>query len=49
MLGGNGILISNHLMKLMLDAEAVLTYEGTREINYLVLARELTGGISAFK
>lgn len=35
-------------MKLMLDAEAVHTYEGTREINYLVLGRELTG-LAAFK
>jgi glutaryl-CoA dehydrogenase len=46
-LGGNGILIDNVLMKLMLDAEAVFTYEGTYEINSLALGRELTG-LNAF-
>ena len=46
-LGGNGILIENHIARLMLDAEAVYTYEGTNEINMLIIGRELTG-ISAF-
>jgi glutaryl-CoA dehydrogenase len=46
-LGGNGILIENHIGRLMLDAEAVYTYEGTNEINMLIVGRELTG-ISAF-
>ncbi len=46
-LGGNGILIENHIARLMLDAEAVYTYEGTNEINMLIVGRELTG-ISAF-
>jgi glutaryl-CoA dehydrogenase len=30
-----------------LDAEAVYTYEGTNEINLLIIGREITG-ISAF-
>jgi glutaryl-CoA dehydrogenase len=47
-LGGNGILIDNHIARLMLDAEATYTYEGTNEINLLIVGRELTG-ISAFK
>ncbi|MCA9940397.1 MAG: acyl-CoA dehydrogenase family protein [Anaerolineales bacterium] len=46
-LGGNGILIENHIARLMLDAEAIYTYEGTNEINLLIVGREMTG-ISAF-
>ncbi|MCI0714078.1 MAG: acyl-CoA dehydrogenase family protein, partial [Chloroflexi bacterium] len=42
-LGGNGILIDNHIARLMLDAEAIYTYEGTNEINLLLVGRELTG------
>ena len=29
-LGGNGILIDNHIARLMLDAEVIYTYEGTQ-------------------
>jgi len=46
-LGGNGILIDNHIARLMLDAEVIYTYEGTNEVQLLILGRELTG-ISAF-
>ncbi|MCB0032637.1 MAG: acyl-CoA dehydrogenase family protein, partial [Anaerolineales bacterium] len=46
-LGGNGILIENHIARLMLDAEVIYTYEGTNEVNMLIVGRELTG-ISAF-
>ncbi|MCI0709647.1 MAG: acyl-CoA dehydrogenase family protein [Chloroflexi bacterium] len=42
-LGGNGILIENHIARLMLDAEVIYTYEGTNEVNMLILGRELTG------
>lgn len=42
-LGGNGILIDNHIARLMLDAEVIYTYEGTNEVNLLLLGRELTG------
>ncbi len=42
-LGGNGIVIDNHIARLMLDTEAVYTYEGTNEINLLLIGRELTG------
>lgn len=42
-LGGNGILIENHIARLMLDAEVVYTYEGTNEINMLLVGRDLTG------
>lgn len=46
--GGNGILIENHVMKQMLDMEGIHTYEGSYEINALVAAREITGK-AAFK
>ena len=47
--GGNGIILDYHVMKQLLDAEAMHTYEGTYEINSLVSARELTGGLSAIR
>ena len=47
-LGGNGLLIENHVARLMLDAEALYTYEGTNEINLLLVGRVLTG-LSAFR
>ncbi|MCU1639259.1 MAG: glutaryl-CoA dehydrogenase [Microbacteriaceae bacterium] len=45
--GGNGILIDNDVARFFTDAEAIYTYEGTREINTLVVGRAVTG-ISAF-
>ena len=47
--GGNGIILDNHVMKAFIDLEGMYTYEGTYEINSLVSARELTGGLAAFK
>ena len=47
--GGNGIIIDNHVMKCLIDVEAMYTYEGSYEVNMLVGGRELTGGLSAFK
>ncbi len=41
-LGGNGILIDNHIARLMTDAEIIYTYEGTNEINMLLVGRQLT-------
>ena len=46
-LGGNGILLENHVARLLLDAEVIYTYEGTNEINLLIVGRELTG-LNAF-
>jgi glutaryl-CoA dehydrogenase len=43
LLGGNGILLENHLARHFADMEAVYTYEGTNEINTLVVGREITG------
>ena len=46
-LGGNGILLDNHVALLFTDAEATYTYEGTNEIQTLIVGREITG-YSAF-
>jgi len=46
-LGGNGILLDRHIARHFADIEAVYTYEGTNEINTLVVGREITG-IAAF-
>lgn len=48
LLGGNGIITDNYVMKAFCDMEAVYTYEGTYDINSLVAGRELTG-FAAFK
>ena len=47
-MGGNGILIENQAMKVLMDIEAIHTYEGSHQINTLVAGREMTG-IPAFK
>lgn len=47
LMGGDGLLLQGHVARLMADAEAVYTYEGTHEINTLILGRALTG-IGAF-
>ncbi|MFC4855280.1 acyl-CoA dehydrogenase family protein [Actinophytocola glycyrrhizae] len=46
-LGGNGILLENDVARYMADAEALYSYEGTREINQLIVGRAVTG-LSAF-
>ncbi len=42
-LGGNGILQDYGVMRHLCDLEAVYTYEGTYDINTLVVGREITG------
>lgn len=46
-LGGNGIVIDNHIARLWTDAEVIYTYEGSNEVNMLIVGRDITG-ISAF-
>jgi len=46
-MGGNGILLDEDAVRFFADAEAIYTFEGTREINTLILGRALTG-LSAF-
>lgn len=43
LIGGNGILLDHHVARFVADAEAIYSYEGTREINALVVGRAITG------
>lgn len=47
LMGANGILISNKVARFLGDAEALYSYEGTKQINSLVVGRSITG-MSAF-
>jgi glutaryl-CoA dehydrogenase len=47
LLGGNGIVLDYNIGRFVADAEALYSYEGTREINTLVVGRAVTG-LSAF-
>ena len=47
LLGGNGILLEHDVARLFADAEAVYSYEGSREMNVLITGRAITG-LSAF-
>ena len=42
-MGGNGILLEHGLVRFFADAEAVYSYEGTREVNQLIVGRAITG------
>ncbi|SJN26114.1 acyl-CoA dehydrogenase family protein [Sphingobacterium sp. JB170] len=46
-MGGNGILLEYNVARFLADAEAIYSYEGTKEINSLIVGRSITG-ISAF-
>lgn len=46
--GGNGILLEHDVARFFADAEAVYSYEGTHDINALVVGRSITG-LSAFR
>ncbi|EEB13484.1 glutaryl-CoA dehydrogenase, putative [Pediculus humanus corporis] len=48
MLGGNGICDEYHIIRHVMNLEAVNTYEGTHDIHALILGRAITG-IQAFK
>lgn len=45
--GGNGILLEHDIARFVADAEAIYSYEGTKEVNSLIVGRDITG-ISAF-
>ena len=47
LLGGNGILLENQVGRFVADAEAIYSYEGTREMNTLIVGRAISG-FSAF-
>lgn len=42
-LGGNGIVLDYGAMRAFADAEALYSYEGTREMNTLIVGRAITG------
>jgi len=46
-MGGNGILLEHDVARFVADAEAIYSYEGTKEINTLIVGRAITG-YSAF-
>jgi glutaryl-CoA dehydrogenase len=43
LLGGNGILLEESVGRFVADAEAIYSYEGTREMNTLIVGRAITG------
>ncbi|MBA9003965.1 acyl-CoA dehydrogenase family protein [Thermomonospora cellulosilytica] len=47
LLAGNGIVLDYDIGRFVADAEALYSYEGTREINTLIVGRAITG-LSAF-
>jgi len=46
--GGNGIVVDYDVARFFADAEAIYSYEGTHEINALVVGRSITG-VGSFK
>ena len=42
-LGGNGIVLEYDVARFFADAEALYSYEGTREMNTLIVGRAITG------
>ena len=42
-LGGNGVTVDFHVMRHLCDMEALVTYEGTAEIQSLIVGRHITG------
>jgi glutaryl-CoA dehydrogenase len=47
LLGGNGVLLENHVIRHMGDIEVIHTYEGTETMQALIVGRDITG-VGAF-
>ncbi len=47
LLGGNGVLLENHVIRHMGDIEVIHTYEGTESMQTLIVGRDITG-VGAF-
>ena len=47
LLGGNGVLLENHVIRHMGDIEVIHTYEGTETMQTLIVGRDITG-VAAF-
>jgi glutaryl-CoA dehydrogenase len=42
-MGGNGIVLEYDVARFFADAEALYSYEGTPEMNTLIVGRSITG------
>ena len=47
LLGGNGILLENHVIRHLADIETLHTFEGTETMQTLIVGRDITG-VGAF-
>jgi glutaryl-CoA dehydrogenase len=47
LLGGNGILLENHVMRHLADIETLHTFEGTETMQTLIVGRDIAG-VGAF-
>ncbi|OZM71785.1 acyl-CoA dehydrogenase [Amycolatopsis antarctica] len=47
LMGGNGVLLENHVIRHMADIESIHTFEGTETMQTLIVGRDITG-IGAF-
>jgi glutaryl-CoA dehydrogenase len=47
LMGGNGLLLENHVIRHMGDIEVIHTYEGTETMQTLIVGRDITG-VAAF-
>lgn len=43
LVGGNGVVLENRIAKYFADAEAMFSFEGTREMNTLIVGKAVTG------
>lgn len=43
LVGGNGVVLENRIAKYFADAEAMFSFEGTREMNTLIVGKVITG------
>lgn len=41
--GGNGIVLDHDIARFFADAEAIYSFEGTREMNTLIVGKAITG------
>jgi len=48
LLGGNGVLLENHVIRHMGDVEVIHTFEGTETMQTLIVGRDITG-VGAFR
>ena len=43
LVGGNGVVLANGVARYFADAEALYSFEGTREMNTLIVGKAVTG------